>query len=380
MFESETEGDVKGSLKDRLRFLNILIRIAKLKKYNITFLDVNGEKLDKCSRFFMFFYTPVKVVLSEDLKTNNTIIYNGLLEDGSVALTRNENMVVVDLEVIRRRKKKGIGLEEIKKEISEKLKLPKEEISNSLANDYSEIKNNSSTIFDTEVSEELKEEIIKDRVKAEKVVSTLHEFAENEKDIYLGKDIDYDVKVSGKSFEKVKKALEKSQRQIEKISRDIDEYTIKYERKLNVSNLDELVSGVIGIGVGLITLPFSFSRTFALGTNLIDRSMNKIGENLKFRIDVTREKNYKIDIKDIMSAEKALKSSDFLLEDVLFKLDNLKYKIKLMEYKIPDVDKKMQEIELIEKGLIKKKRELRKIVEAFDKTKVKVINRDNKNQ
>lgn len=390
MFDSETGGTAKGSLKDRLRFLNILIRISKKNKWKLSFDDINTKRLSNTNRFFLFFYNPIKVTLDNNLKTNNTILYNGAVDSSNMALIKNSNSISVNVEIIsKHKKKKGIDGTSInseentlssktKEEIINEYHVDKSQISESLVNDYLAIKNNSKELFDTELSEDIKKALIINRIKAEADVNKLKRIAELEKDIILGRDIEYDLKQDNKSFEKLNKLLEKQKAEIEQISREIDKYSVITEIKYNFTNFNSLLSMTIGLGVGLLTLPFSYSRSFTLGTNLIRKALHKASAFFNTKDTKAQSINYRIDIKDIETAAKSLKSSEFLLEDILDKLDHLKYKIKMYEYKIPDASKKLKEIEALESGLSKKKRELSKIVESFEKSKVKVIERSGK--
>ena len=394
MFDSESEGTAKGSLKDRLRFLAILMRISRKKKLRLNFYNINANKLCRINRINLFFYSPIRLVLDESLKTKDIIVYGGNSIDLPVILVKNKLNDNVDLELIRKvRRKKGIDFksltpeenaiesvelekEKAKEELKKDYNVQDDSISLKLVNDYLAIKKDGLALFGFDVDEETKEALIVDRIKAEKDLSLLDAEIDN-KDTYLGRDIDYDISLNTKSSEKLDKLLEKQKKEIEKLAKEIDKVNIKIERKSNITNFGSLLSNAIGIGVGLLTLPFSYSRTFALGTNLIRNSLNNIHNKVKINKSETKTKNYVININDIETNEKALKTSDFLLEDTLDKLDHLKYKVKIYAYKIPDVEKKLKEIEALEQGLINKKRNLSKLVETFEKNKVKVLVREN---
>ena len=128
---TESSGNIKGSLKDRLRFLTILMRISRKNKLRLNFYNINAKRLSGISRIFLFFYTPIKVVLDENLKTNNTILYGEAINKTKLEKTGVKSEV--DLFVTRKKKsKKGIALEtekdlieKAKEEISKKYDIPK---------------------------------------------------------------------------------------------------------------------------------------------------------------------------------------------------------------------------------------------------------------
>ena len=390
MDESESSGNARGSLRDRLRVLAILIRIAKKKKLKVKFFNVNAKKIFSINRIYMFFYNPVRVTLDNN-DTNNVIVYNGIKAKGTIS-RNSDTLKGTDLTIIRRvRRKKGIGeiteIEEkkkeelkkaqqenaIKEEIAKKYNVDVASVSDSLAHDYLVIKNKSQELFDTEIDDKLKDALMIDRIKAE---HDLEEIKKVTGDVYFERDVDYDLKLDNKALEKLNKVLEEQKKEIDRISRQIDRYNIITETKTKYKNLGSLLSGTIGIGLGLLTLPFSFSRTIALGSNLINKSARKISKDFKVESSTTKFKNYRITIKDIETIEKSLKSADFLLEETLDELDRLKYKLKNYGYKIPNADEKLKEIALLEKGFAKKKESLTKVVESLEKNKIKVLNRD----
>lgn len=389
MFDTESDGDARGSLKDRLRFLNILMRISRQKKLRLNFYNINAMRLSEINRMYLFFYNPARIILGKELKTNNTILYKGVAENSNFELKKESKKEEIEPVLIERvRKKKGIAeapkieakeqsKTDVKEEISKKYNIPVPEISDALVQDYIEIKNNAAELFDGEISETVKEALLSDRVKAEPHVKKVHKVAELEKDLILGREVEYDLKQDKKATDKLAKALDKQKDELERILREINKYTVMTESSFNLLDITSLISNTIGLGLGLLTLPFSSSRAFTLGTNLMRKSIKGINKYFEpTPIKVTR--NYEISLSDIESALKSLKSSDFLLEDILDKLDHLKYKLKLYDYKVPELDKKLKEIETLEKGLAKKKRELSKMLESMEKSKVKVMERDKK--
>ena len=435
----ETGGTAKGSLKDRLRVLNILIRIAKKKKMNLWFDNVNAKKIIDINRLYMFFYTPAKVILPDKLKVSETTLYGEPVSENMTLVRNKDNFRKVDLFLIRRPHKKGINyieelkehqnqqnaneelqrkleelrqsvgiitekeIEALKSELSSKYHIDKSKISVSLIRDYLAIKNRSEELFDAEINDNLKEALIIDRIKAENSLQSvksvtgdlyleqLHDgdfkvdtaslkgvkssITIKAGDVFLARDIDYDLKLDSKSLEKLNKMLEEQKKELEAIDRKIDQFDIVSERKVRLTNTRALISGTIGLGIGLLTLPFSFCRTFALGANMIRNSLNSINHRVSLNQQVRKVRNYRISVEDIETVDKALRSSDYLLEDTLDKLDHLKYKIKHYEYKLPDASEKLQEIALLEKGLTKKKEELTKAVESLEKHKAKVLTR-----
>ena len=377
IFMDESGGNQKGSLKDRLRFLNILMRISRKNKMRLNFKNINAKRLANINQMFLFFYNPVKTIVNDELNVDNTILYNKLTELDDFKIDKNSLNQNVDINIIERvRNKKGVSpVDEVKKELSEKYDIKEEEISNKLVEDYIEIKDNSKKLFDLDVPEEIKEALIVDRIKAEPSLKKLDKFVELEKDIILDRDIKYDLKQDNKEIEKFNKKLEKLKKEIENIEYDIDDYTAHIVRKYNTTDFDSLLSETIGLGLGILTLPFSFARSFTLGTRLVKRSIDRIAKILKPTYREEEVIDYKVSISDIETTAKALKSSSFLLEDLFDRLDNLKYKIKINDYVLPDVDKKLKEIDVLKEGLIKKKRELNKLVESLEKSKTKAMKR-----
>ena len=389
MFESESDGTAKGGLKNRLQVLTVLLKISKKHKFNLRFQNINEKRIEKINKISMFFYTPAKIVLDDKTSVNNVILYDKSNEINKTSCFKNNDYIETDLEIIKKsRKKRGIGLldkleekesneNSIKDEIVQKYNVSLDNVSSSLENDYIMLKDHSQDLFDVELNEEVKEELILDRIKAEKKLLVLEDIIEKEedKDYILNKDILYDLSVDNKSYEKLKKMLEEQQKELENLVRNLDEFNIITERKIRFTNLGTLIDSTIGIGIGLLTLPFSFSRSFALGSQLIHNSISNINKKVKLNVSASEKKAYRITIKDIETSTKSLKSSDYLLESTLDQLEHLKHKIKYYSYKIPDVDKKLEKIEILENGLIKKKRELNKLVEKLEKSKTKVIKR-----
>ncbi len=386
MFDTESDGDARGSLKDRLRFLNILMRISRQKKLRLNFYNINAMRLSEINKMYLFFYNPARIVLDKSLKTNNTILYSGVGSESNFELKKDSKEETVEPILTERvRRKKGIAEEpkeethksDVKDEISKKYNIPVSEISDALVKDYTEIKTNSTELFDCNISESTKEALLSDRVKAEEHVKKIYKVAELEKDLILGQDVDYSIKQDKKASDKLTKALDKQKEELERILREINKYTVISDRSFGFLDLISLISNTIGIGIGLLTIPFSNSRSLTLGTNLLKKSMKRF--NNHFSVTPSKEiRDYEISMSDIESALKSLKSSDFLLEDILDKLDHLKYKLKIYDYKIPELSKKLKEIEVLESGLAKKKRELNKMLESLEKSKVKVMERDKK--
>ena len=226
--------------------------------------------------------------------------------------------------------------------------------------------------------DEIKDALMIDRIKAEKDMKKIYDIADLDKDIILGRDIDYDIKQDNKSREKLEKKLEKQKKELEKIINRIDNYRTITERVNKQKDFSSLLNHTIGLGVGVLTMPFTFSRSLVLGTNFMQRALNRLYAMMRIGSSSKKRIEYEITLSDIESAFKSLKSSDFLLEDILDDLDHLKYKLKIFDYKIPELEKKLKEIDVLEKGLIKKKRELTKMMESLEKAKIKVIKRNDK--
>ena len=376
---TESSGNIKGSLKDRLRFLTILMRISRKNKLRLNFYNINAKRLSGISRIFLFFYTPIKVVLDENLKTNNTILYGEAINKTKLEKTGVKSEV--DLFVTRKKKsKKGIALEtekdlieKAKEEISKKYDIPKKDISEQLAQDYLSLE--SGALFDGYVEEEIKEALIEDRIKAEPGLKKVQEFAEVEKDIILGRDIDYDIKEDRKAAEKLEKALAKQNEEIDRLLYEAEKFTIVDKNKMGVQEYAGVIGGAIGFGIGLLTLPLSLFGSFGLGASLMHKSLNLMAKSIDLKAE--NQVEYTVSLEDIRTAAKSLKSSEFLLDDILDKLDRLKYKLKSNDYLVPEYRKKLKEIEFLERGLTKKRSELGRVIESVERTRSMVIKRSN---
>ena len=437
MNESESAGTSKGGLKDRLRVLAILIRIAKKKKLKLTFNEINTKKILNIRQAYLFFYKPIILVLERNLNVENVIIYdkNSVIENNVLDKSSITQNVDFDL-IVKHKKKKGFFIEQvaseeisnksertiaekeisvgpelptkkeinieipikkelniefelpikkelniesglpIKKELSLKYNVQEENISSFLIADYLAISNNFYELFGVESDDKTRENLIADRIEAENDLILIKELSLNEKDFFLGADIDYELKINNESFVELNKLLEKQNQELEKITREINRFDTIITKKTEITNLGSLISNVIGIGVGILTLPFSSVRSFALGTKLIKNSLDNINKKVKFDTTETTAIKYRISFIDIQTYANALKTSDFLLKNILDKLDRLKYKIKLYDYKIPNYLDKLKEIEILETGLIIKKRKLNEMVENLEKNKIKVLKRN----
>ncbi len=381
MEDSESTGTAKGSLKDRLHVLTILLRISRKKKLRVNFSNINTSRILKINRMYMFFYTPISFLLKDNLHTNDIVLYNLATKLNNFKLLKGSKFNDVDFYLVKKsKKKKGIDLadfnEQIKVEINKQYNVPKEKINQYLIDDYLKIKNDSKVIFGYEIDEELKQEILKDRVNVDDDLIYIKNLANNEiKDVFLDKDIIYELNKENKSLEKLTKLLENQKKEIVKVIDDIDKFDAFYEKKLRLKGFSSLVDGIVGISIGILTLPFSCFRSFALGTNLIKKSVNVISKEVKIEQDINESKEYKITSKDIDSFASSIKASEFLLDDILKQLDLLKYKIKHYSYKVSDYELKLKKIETIENALSKKKIELKKIEESFEKSKIKILDR-----
>lgn len=429
MNEGET-GNQKGSLRDRILAIKSLLKINKKKKLNVKFNSFNSERLAKAKKLNLRFYNPAKVMLDDKLKTKNTVLYKKAGAEKS-KLSSTKKLDNIEISVTKKVRKKGIDpnankskevkpvvkevkvekptmkpvekpvikevtvkpnieiidvaykepvkrpkqyavlnvkKDEIKEEISKKYNLPKGKVSENLVEDYILIKTDQ--VLPKGTNEEVKEEFISDRVFVKDEMDLIYAFKDN----YITRDVNYDLNGYQKVESKLKKALDKFNDEIEKLERNLDKYSVTKSENYRIKNLDVLFKSLFGIGVGVLTLPLS-SISFALGSSLIAKSVDKIEKNVKLEKKVKTSINYRVTIKDIINTSNTLNSANYLLEETLKNLDSLKYKVKRYDSKIYEAEKYIKKIEILEESLIKKKRKLDKYISKLEKSKVKVLER-----
>ena len=285
--DSDSSGNQKGSLKNRLNVLNILMRISRKKKLRLNFSNINADRIIVTNKMYLKFYTPVKLIVDD--KINNTVLYNKIKEK-DIKLSKGRTINDVEFNLIKNKRKKGIGLENIKEEIKEKYEL--EEISDNLIKDYELIKND--LIFEEYLSDEIKEEFIIDRISVKEEMDLIYSY----KDTILIKDIDYDLNDYLKNDEKLKKIIKKYEIEIENLERNINKFGVINNSETKITNLSVLFKNMFGLGIGILTLPFSYPVTLTLGTSLIAKSINNIEKNVKFENKETKTIKYKVEVKD----------------------------------------------------------------------------------
>ncbi|MBQ4633902.1 MAG: hypothetical protein IJB71_00970 [Bacilli bacterium] len=420
--DEETSGTAKGSLKDRLRVLYILLKIARKQKMKCQIASINTSKLSRTNKITPFFYTPVKMVISKNSRIENIILYDGIINENIFKLNRlAREDTLIELYITKVRNfRKGLGsLEEIiasnretntfpiiddlpsREAVIEYLEskaLPDSEyekwaqeyetdvknLTSGLIYDILILKYYSDVLFEEKLDEETIQNFIKKRVEANYYMESLNDLADSESEIkneLQNKD--------SEQYEQLKNEIAFSKYQVEKLEQllfqqkqELDLITTKINDFKTVNSIDRHLKGLgssfgdfIGIGLGLLTLPFSASRTFALGTNLIRNSVTNIKKNVKLETKEKISREYNITEQDIKTAADGIKTSTFFLDDIFKNLNDIKFGIKYYKDHIPDSSKMLKQIELMERALVNKRINLRKLEESLEKSKIKVLER-----
>ena len=169
--------------------------------------------------------------------------------------------------------------------------------------------------------------------------------------------------------------MAKQNEEIDRLLYEAEKFTIVDKNKMGVQEYAGVIGGAIGFGIGLLTLPLSLFGSFGLGASLMHKSLNLMAKSIDLKAE--NQVEYTVSLEDIRTAAKSLKSSEFLLDDILDKLDRLKYKLKSNDYLVPEYRKKLKEIEFLERGLTNKRSELGRVIESVERTRSMVIKRSN---
>lgn len=426
MFD-ESGGEAKGSLKNRLKVLYANLRIARKKKIKAELKNVNKEKLEKAKKITPFFYFPIKMVVPENLKSNNIILYDGVINENDYALRKDKKKTTVDVEISKTRNfKKGIvPLEDIIANNRETNTFPivddlpsKDAVidyieSNAISEDeinaYGDkygvspmtpdtiydilmIKYYSDVLFDEELTKEEINDFIQIRVGVDSYMRILNELATVEKTLLEREEeiskpgvnpteevqrgiINDGLALSKRQVAALEEMLLKQNESVTNLLKEITIFNEKTVVNTKLVGLGSSVQDILGIGLGLLTLPFSRSRTFSLGTNLIRNSVTNIKKNVKTEKEEHVVREYKITENDIKTADDGVRTATFLLDDAFDHLSDVKFRIRYYRNILPDADKMLRQIELLEKALIKRRIKLKQIEESLQKSKVKVLKR-----
>lgn len=437
MEEENNSGVAKGSVKDRLRFRAILNKIAK--KQRLKIMSINELKLMNKTKLTLFFYNPIKLLIRPVLKIKKMSVFAGSKCDYNYKVSKENKQIEATVTFKSERKfKKGIGpLEEVIKNNRDTNALPSQngipsyyeaiEFIKSYGN-YDDIKDKyelkyvtpeiiyqtlilkyySDIIFGEEISLEEVKAVTNDIINSEKYIDVLNiidkqeiDSVKNEEDLKnkeeLGnekeneindvqeKDTKHDrlqeqfereLKLNDLALKELNKLLKEQDKSLEDALKQIDKFREFKNKKYQLVGLEKLISNFLGIGFGLLTIPFSGVRSVALGTNLIRSSVAGIKNNVKLDSKEEMVRNYEITPFDIKEHNDWLKSTTFLLNDALENLEDTKIKLKYYFGNDPKYEEYLKRIELLEKGLQSKKITLDQMEEKLEKSKIKVLNRN----
>lgn len=192
----------------------------------------------------------------------------------------------------------------------------------------------------------------------------------------LQEQFERELKLNELALKKLNKLLKEQDKSLEDALKQIDKFREFKNKKYQLVGLEKLISNFLGIGFGLLTIPFSGVRSVALGTNLIRSSVAGIKNNVKLDSKEETVRNYEITPYDIKEHNDWLKSTTFLLNDALENLEDIKIKLKYYFGNDPKYEEYLKRIELLEKGLQSKKITLDQMEEKLEKSKIKVLNRN----
>ena len=437
MEEGNNSGVAKGSVKDRLRFRAILNKIAK--KQRLKIVSVNELKLMNKTKLTFFFYNPIKFLIRPVLKIKKMSVFAGSKCDYNYKVSKENKQIEATVTFKSERKfKKGIGsLEEVIKNNRDTNALPSQngipsyyetmEFIKSYGN-YDDIKDKyelkyvtpeiiyqtlilkyySDIIFGEEISLEEVKAVTNDIINSEKYIDVLNiidkqeiDSVKNEEDLKnkeefgnkkeneindvqekdtrherLQKQFERELKLNELALKELNKLLKEQDKSLEDALKQIDKFKEFKNKKYQLVGLEKLISNFLGIGFGLLTIPFSGVRSVALGTNLIRSSVAGIKNNVKLDSKEEMVRNYEITPFDIKEHNDWLKSTTFLLNDALENLEDTKIKLKYYFGNDPKYEEYLKRIELLEKGLQSKKIILDQIEEKLEKSKIRVLNRN----
>ncbi len=429
--DNETSGVAKGSLKDRLRVLNILMRISRKKKLRLQFSNINAKRILHIKKITQFFYMPVIYVFNPKLKVNSLDLYDGTICPIKYSLKKEKKSFEKrELELIQVRKfRKGIGpLEEILKNNNETHTFPivdglpeKTSVinyieSNALEQDlvleYSKIYNVSEqdlnmdlvynililrccseVVFErTLLIEEIKD-FIDAQIEDKNIVEDVFKFDENEIKLTGNDELkprtDMNIQISHEKLQYLEQKIRNSEQWLKKLNHDvsdqssnfdyilehIDEYNTKTTTNYQLKGLNHFFNNFLSLGLGILTLPFSRIGGFTLGSSLINRSVKQMRSAIHYEQKDRTINNYTITSSDIDRCSSCIRTSSFLLNDTLKEIKELKTKIELHKYEITDSQKLIKRIELVEKGLTVKKIKIEAIEQKLEKSKTKILER-----
>ena len=437
MEEGNNSGVAKGSVKDRLRFRAILNKIAK--KQRLKIMSINELKLMSKTKLTFFFYNPIKFLIRPVLKIKKMSVFAGSKCDYNYKVSKENKQIEATVTFKSERKfKKGIGpIEEVIKNNRDTNALPSQngipsyyetmEFIKSYGN-YDDIKDKyelkyvtpeiiyqtlilkyySDIIFGEEISLEEVKAVTNDIINSEKYIDVLNiidkqeiDSVKNEEDLKnkeefgnkkeneindvqekdtrherLQKQFERELKLNDLALKELNKLLKEQDKSLEDALKQIDKFKEFKNKKYQLVGLEKLISNFLGIGFGLLTIPFSGVRSVALGTNLIRSSVAGIKNNVKLDSKEETVKNYEITPYDIKEHNDWLKSTTFLLNDALENLEDTKIKLKYYFGNDPKYEEYLKRIELLEKGLQSKKITLDQMEEKLEKSKIKVLNRN----
>lgn len=189
--------------------------------------------------------------------------------------------------------------------------------------------------------------------------------------------------------EKIKKEIEEQKRILKSMKSKVSKIDITTSKTIKLSGFGRIISSILKIATGLLTLPFSGTNMFGimLGATLVNKGIRGLRKGLN-RQEVTNiNYNYE-DLKyKILRSKNKLSDTKLLIIDSLEQVQLLKEEFidKFKDYKVIDplYDEIFKDIENIEDKLKNKKKEIEEIDKKFNKqyelnkVKLKKINKNN---
>lgn len=189
--------------------------------------------------------------------------------------------------------------------------------------------------------------------------------------------------------EKIKKEIEEQKRILKSMKSRVSKIDITTNKTIKLSGFGRIISSILKIATGLLTLPFSGTNVFGvmLGAALVNKGIRGLRKGLN-RQEVTNiNYNYE-DLKyKILRSKNKLSDTKLLIIDSLEQVQLLKEEFidKFKNYKVIDplYDEIFKDIENIEDKLKNKKKEIEEIDKKFNKqyelnkVKLKKINKNN---
>lgn len=188
--------------------------------------------------------------------------------------------------------------------------------------------------------------------------------------------------------EKIKKEIEEQKKILEEMKAKVSKVEVISKKTIKLSGFSRIISSILKIATGLLTLPFTGSNIFGvmLGATLVNKGIRGIRKGLDREEITTINYNYE-DLKyKILKSKDKIGDTKLLLTDSLEQIKLLKeeFKDKFNDYKVIDplYNEVFKDIETLEYRLENKKKEIDKIDKKLDKqyelNKIKIKKISNK--